>query len=188
MRRGWWAMPDLSSNKKVLLELARRAIETYLAAGNHLDYKTEDPALVVKRGCFVTLRKAGELRGCVGTFDTQTPLYENILRMAPAAAFQDSRFSPVRKEELPLIRIELSVLSEMEKVDSLEEIKIGKHGVYIKLGNRSGTYLPDVATKRKWSVPEFVMSCAREKAKLAPEEISRAEIFRYEVQKFKEKE
>jgi AmmeMemoRadiSam system protein A len=179
-------MPDSSSNSKMLLELARNAIETFVTTGRHLEIPTPSADLAVKRGCFVTLRKLGELRGCVGTFEAQTPLYENIIRIAPAAAVQDPRFPPVTKNELPHLKIELSVLGELEKVESLEEIEIGKHGVYVKLGDRSGTYLPDVAVEQKWSVHEFVMHCAREKARLSTEEIMRAEIFRYPVQKYKE--
>ena len=179
-------MPDLSLNSRTLLQLARNAIEAYLSTGRHLVFQTDLPHLTAKRGCFVTLRKTGKLRGCVGTFDAREPLYQNIIRMAPAASCQDSRFPPVTKEELPFIRIELSVLGELEKVNSLEEIKIGKHGVYVKLDHRSGTFLPEVAVEQKWSVAEFVTYCGREKARLSPEQCTRAEIFRYEVQKFKE--
>lgn len=179
-------MPDLSLNSRSLLQLARNAVEVYLATGQHLVFQTDLPELTAKRGCFVTLRKTGKLRGCVGTFDAHRPLYQNIIRMAPAAACQDLRFPPVTKEELPFIRIELSVLGELEKADSLEGIEIGRHGVYVKLDNRSGTFLPEVAVEQKWSVPEFVTYCARDKAGLSPEECTRAEIFRYEVQKFKE--
>jgi AmmeMemoRadiSam system protein A len=179
-------MQDLSSNKQTLLQLARNAIEIYLSTGNYLSFKTDAPELTAKKGCFITLRKGGELRGCVGTFDRETPLYQNIIRMAPAAAVHDTRFPAVTKEELPRVRIELSVLGDLEKVESMNDIEIGKHGVYIKLGQRAGTFLPDVALEQKWSVPEFVNYCAREKARLSPEELKRAEIFRYEVQKFKE--
>lgn len=180
-------MPDSFSNKE-LLALARKAIEVYLTTGNHLDFKTEAPDLTLKRGCFITLKKMGQLRGCVGTFDADKTLYENIARMAPAAATQDPRFPPVTKDELAHIRIEISVLGELEKVNTLEEIKLGTHGIYVKLGAKSGTFLPEVAVEQKWSVEEFVTYCAREKARLTPAEVGQAEIFRYSVQKFKEKD
>lgn len=180
-------MPDLSfDSRRQLLQLARNSIEVYLASGDHLQFETPLPELNLKRGVFITLRKSGELRGCVGTFDSREILYKNILRMSVAAAVQDSRFPPLKKEEMPQIKIEISVLGELQKVNGLEEIEIGKHGVYIKKGNRSGTFLPDVAVEQNWDATQFVMFCAREKARLSPEEISQAEIYKYEVEKFKE--
>lgn len=180
-------MPALSSNsKKILLELARSAIKTYCLTGDHAAFRIEEPELQIRRGAFVTLHQAGKLRGCVGTFDHHRFLCDNVARMAVAAAFQDHRFPPVHKNELDQIRIDVSVLGELEKVNSLNEIEIGKHGVYVKLGDRTGTFLPEVAVEQKWQVPEFVTFCAREKAGLKPEECGRAEIFRYEVEKIKE--
>lgn len=180
-------MPDLSSNnRKLLLELARNAIKTYLETGDHLRYETPIAELKISRGCFITLRIHKELRGCVGTFETHKPLCDNVIRMSIAAAFQDPRFKALTKSELNQVKIEISVLGELEKIDSVDLIEIGRHGVYIKLGNRSGTFLPDVAVEQKWSAPEFVIFCAREKAGLSPEECARAEIYRYEVEKFKE--
>ena len=180
-------MPDLSSNsKKLLLELARKAIRNYLETGNHLAFQTDSPECNLKRGCFVTLREKGALRGCVGTFDMQFFLYQNLIRMATAAAFQDVRFSPVTRQDLDQIQIEISVLGELQKVQALNEIEIGRHGIYVKLDSRSGTFLPDVAVDQKWSVPEFVTYCAREKAGLDPDECAFAEVYRYEVEKFSE--
>ncbi len=180
-------MPDLSLNsQQVLLELARNSIKYYLEQGDLLSFKTDLPELILKRGCFVTLRKSGSLRGCVGTFDVSQVLYQNIIRMAVSSAFQDRRFESVTKNELDQIKIEISVLGELQKVGSIDEVEIGKHGVYVKCGNKTGTFLPDVAVEQKWLAVEFVTYCAREKAGLSPEECARAEIYRYEVEKFKE--
>ncbi len=180
-------MPDLSSNnRKLLLELARNSIKTYLETGDHLHYETAVPELKIPRGCFVTLRINKELRGCVGTFETHKPLYENVARISISAAFQDSRFKPLSKPELSQAKIEISVLGELEKIESVDQIEIGRHGVYVKLGEKTGTFLPEVAVERKWQAPEFVVFCAREKAGLTPEECTRAEIYRYVVEKFKE--
>jgi AmmeMemoRadiSam system protein A len=180
-------MPDLSSDlRRTLLQLARNSIQIYLTSGDKLNFQTDLPEFNLRRGCFITLRKAGELRGCVGTFDASEVLYKNIIRMAVAAAFQDTRFPPLGKDEFSQVKIEISVLGELEKIQSLDEIELGKHGVYIKLGHRSGTFLPEVAAEQGWSVQEFVMACAREKARLSTDEISRAEIYRYPVEKFKE--
>ena len=180
-------MPDLSSNsRKILLGLAREAIRNYLETGDHLVFQNPDEELTRRRGCFVTLRKERRLRGCVGTFDASRPLCENVIRMAAASAFQDTRFPNVAKAELPVIRIEISVLGGLEKVDSLEEIELGRHGVLVKLGKRTGTFLPEVALEHQWSREEFVTFCAREKAGLRPDECAAAEIYRYEVEKFGE--
>lgn len=180
-------MPVLSSNnQKLALETARESIKTKLDSGNELRHPNQDPEFLQKLGCFVTLRKNGELRGCVGTFENSRPLIQNIVRMSVASAFQDMRFSPVTKSELPEIKIEISILGHLEKIDSIDQIEIGKHGVYVKAGSKSGTFLPDVATEQGWNRDEFVMNCAREKAHMTTAECAQAEIFRYEVQKISE--
>ena len=168
------------------MELARKSIAAHLETGNPLNFQTSDAELCLKRGCFVTLRKHGTLRGCIGTFDTSEPLYQHVIRMSAASAFQDTRFSPVTKSELGGLRIEISVLGPLEKVSSAEEIEIGRHGVYVKRGAKSGTFLPEVAVEQHWGPAEFVNGCAREKAFLTPAELPFAEIFRYEVEKFSE--
>ena len=168
------------------MNLARSAIKTYIQTGDHIHPDLNLPELSVPAGCFVTLHINGKLRGCVGTFAGSGPLGENVVRMAIAAAAQDTRFPPVTKEELEQIRISISILGVLEKVSSLEEIEKGRHGIYVRLGNRSGTFLPEVAVEQRWSVAEFVAFCAREKAGLSPGKCSQAEIFRYEVEKISE--
>jgi len=190
-------MPDLSSNnRKQLLALARQAIRTYLETGMNLDRNVSlpdpwgrggDEALEkFCAGCFVTLRKKGTLRGCIGTFDSARPLLDNVVRMAIAAAAQDTRFPPLTQSELREVQISLSILGGLERVQCIEEIEIGRHGVYVKHGIRSGTFLPEVAVEQKWSREEFVVFCARQKAGLRPEECAAAEVYRYEVDQFSE--
>lgn len=180
----WWDMPAFTSNnREFLLATARRAIEHFLETGSTLSVPKADDELLAARGCFVTLRKQKELRGCIGTFDAVHPLIENVIRMAIAAAFKDPRFAKLQRAELQDLRIEISVLGPLEKVESLEEIEIGVHGIQVRKGLKTGTFLPDVAVEQKWSVPEFVMFCAREKAGLDPKEIAQAEISRYTVEK-----
>ncbi|MCM8774941.1 MAG: AmmeMemoRadiSam system protein A [Candidatus Omnitrophica bacterium] len=182
-------MPDLSSNsRKTLLHLAREAIRLYLEKRDSLPNPSDDPALAVKAGCFVTLHKHGALRGCVGTFESNRPLSENVIRMATAAAFQDTRFPPVDKSELNSIRIEISILGALKKMESISDLVLGTHGVYVKYGWRSGTFLPQVAVEQKWSKEEFITWCAREKAGLKPAECAKAEVYIYEVEKFGEEE
>lgn len=175
-----------SSNRGALLALARGAIRHHLETGSPPAFETQDPQLTAARGCFVTLYDGGALRGCVGTFDDREMLYRNALRMAIASATQDTRFPPVTKEELARIRIEISVLDKPEKIHSVEELVIGKHGVLVRHGPRTGTYLPHVAEDEGWEAAEFIARCAREKAGLSPDECAAAEVYRFAVERFAE--
>ena len=184
---GWWVMPALSSNnQKILLQLARCSIQTYLERKTAPVFESPAAEFLLPRGCFVTLRKFGKLRGCIGTFDASSPLFENIIRISAESAFSDPRFPPLAEAELKDIRIEISVLGEPQKMNSIEELELGKHGILIKYGYRQGTFLPDVATEQNWSREEFVSHCAFEKAGLSREEYALAEFFIYEVEKFSE--
>jgi len=101
-------------------------------------------------GAFVTLHKAGRLRGCIGTFEAQEPLAQMAVRMGAAAAVQDPRFSPVTLEELDECEIEISVLSPPRPITSPDEIEIGRHGVQLGRGVHRGVFLPQVAPEQGW--------------------------------------
>src|SRR5690606_8982569 len=98
-------------------------------------------------GAFVTLKINGSLRGCIGRFISTEPLYEVVRATALSSAFEDSRFPPLSKEEFEKTEIEISVLGPLKKIDDINEIVLGRHGIYIKKGSRSGTMLPQVATE-----------------------------------------
>ncbi len=174
--------------KKTLLELARETIESYLANGSLPEAEEEKitPALEEQTGAFVTLTKKGELRGCIGRFNPDMPLYEVVQKMAVAAATKDTRFPSVLKGELKDIDIEISVLTPMKKIDDMEEIEVGTHGIYIKKGMRSGTLLPQVAKEKGWTKEEFLGYCSRNKAGLGWEGWKDAEVYTYEAIVFKE--
>ena len=176
----------LSTERKTLLQLARDSIKHYLETGDRLEANVRQESLTQKCGCFVTLRKNALLRGCVGTFSADQPLFQNVLRMSIAAAVQDTRFPPVSKPEVTELKIEISVIGETFPMTSPDEIEIGKHGVLVEHGNRSGTFLPDVAVEQNWNAQEFILWCAREKAGLKPAEIANARVSLYEVIKFSE--
>ncbi len=181
-------MQALSSNSQfLLLKLARESIQYYLEKHAVLSFETLVEEIKQPQACFITLRKQGMLRGCVGTFETVRPLYENIIRLAIASAFEDSRFPPVQRQELPELLIEISVLGELIKMNSIEELEVGRHGVLVKYQQRTGIYLPEVAVDQGWSREEFLNHCAYEKARFTSEEFKRAEVYLYEVQKFSEK-
>jgi AmmeMemoRadiSam system protein A len=113
-----------------------------------------------KRGVFVTLHARGRLRGCIGVIETVEPLAESIARCAAGAALHDPRFSPVRVEELPELRIEISLLSPLEPILP-EKIEIGKHGLLISQSSKRGLLLPQVAVEHKLAREQFLEETCR---------------------------
>ena len=134
-----------------------------------------------KCGAFVSLHKQGRLRGCIGHFGEDTPLYEIVAEMARAAAFEDPRFQPLRREELDDVDIEISVLTPMRRIQSLDEFELHRHGIYIRKGYRSGTFLPQVADEVNWTKEEFVGHCSQDKAGLGWDGWRDAELYVYEA-------
>lgn len=155
------------NQRKKLLELARSSIETYLKTGKKIEINVTDPVLTKVMGAFVTLEKAGQLRGCIGSIIGRTPLYLTIRDMAVEAAVDDPRFTPLGLPELAEVEIEISVLSPLERVDSADKIQLGAHGVMVKRGFNSGVFLPQVATQTGWSKEEFLSNLCAHKAGLA---------------------
>ena len=134
-----------------------------------------------KCGAFVSLHKQGRLRGCIGHFGEDVPLYEIVAEMARAAAFEDPRFLPVTRDELDDLDIEISVLTPMRRIQSLDEFELHRHGIYIKKGYRSGTFLPQVADEVNWTTEEFVGHCSQDKAGLDWDGWRDAELYVYEA-------
>lgn len=152
--------------RKRLLEISRQSIETYLKTRKKLVVQETDPQLNKALGAFVTLQKQGELRGCIGNLIASQPLFLTIKDMAVEAAVGDPRFPPLVLAELKDIKIEISVLSALERIESPEKIKLGTHGVLIKRGFQSGVFLPQVATETGWSKEEFLSYLCAHKAGL----------------------
>lgn len=152
--------------KKRLLEIARSSIEVYLKTGRRLEVKESDPVLLTPMGAFVTLHEQGELRGCIGNLIGTQPFYLTVRDMAVEAAVGDPRFFPVKLIDLANIEIEISALSPMERVDSADKIILGKHGVLVRQGFKSGVFLPQVATETGWSKDEFLSNLCSHKAGL----------------------
>lgn len=138
----------------LLLQLAHRAIETCLA-NRELDLTPPNPHLALKRGAFTTLHLDGELRGCVGYVFPVYSLYRTIAETATAAALHDIRFSPVVSEEAPRLKIEISVLSPLQRILA-EEIELGRHGLVITFGLRRGLLLPQVPLEHGWDRITFL--------------------------------
>jgi AmmeMemoRadiSam system protein B/AmmeMemoRadiSam system protein A len=173
-----------------LLKIARSTVEKYIRE-RHIP--EDDPSnygdnLKIRAGAFVTLKEDGALRGCIGRFTADIPLYRLICQMAVASSTEDNRFEPVRAGEIDKLEIEISVLSPLKKISSASEIILGKHGIYIKKGYNSGTFLPQVATETGWNLEEFLGHCARDKAGIGWDGWKDAELFTYEACVFSEKE
>ena len=134
-----------------------------------------------KCGAFVSLHKFGRLRGCIGHFGEDYPLHEIVAKMAYAAAFEDPRFMPVTSDELADIDIEISVLTPMRRIRSIDEFQLHRHGIYIKKGFRSGTFLPQVADEVNWTKEEFLGHCAQDKAGIGWDGWRDAELYVYEA-------
>ena len=137
-------------DRKKMLRAARNAVTDCVQNNDVI------PSIELKEmnyepmGVFVTLRKKGELRGCIGYVEGIKPLDEAISEMSEAAATRDPRFPPLSESELQDVEIEISLLSPPEKIDSPDSIEIGKHGLIVKQGIRKGLLLPQVATENNW--------------------------------------
>jgi AmmeMemoRadiSam system protein A len=144
-------MSRLSSDDWLtLVGIARRAIVSSILEKRIPDFPEFPAVLSERRGAFVTLYHAGELRGCVGQVENPGPLADVVARCAISAALHDSRFAPIRAEEVATLEIEISVLTPPERIPR-EAIVAGRHGLIVVLGSSRGLLLPQVATERKWS-------------------------------------
>jgi AmmeMemoRadiSam system protein B/AmmeMemoRadiSam system protein A len=177
------------NQRKRLLEIARNSIETYLKTNKKLEVTEGDPMLIKETGAFVTLHEHGQLRGCIGNLVARSPLYLTVRDMAIEAAVGDPRFSPLEATELKDIEIEISVLSPLEKIDSIDKIQLGTHGVIVIRGFNSGVFLPQVATDTGWSKEEFLSNLCSHKAGLPPDawKDKSTEIYVFTAEVFSEK-
>ncbi|MFH1841082.1 MAG: AmmeMemoRadiSam system protein B [Candidatus Shapirobacteria bacterium] len=155
------------SFREEALLLARKTLVEYLKYGRIPAIAPQNAELLQFQGAFVTLRKKGELRGCLGEFEPRKPLYWVIQEMAIAAATRDRRFLPVTARELGELKIEISVMTAKKKIGDWRKIQLGKHGVVVQKGYRSGTFLPQVAEETGWGLEEFLGQLCSQKAGLA---------------------
>ena len=154
-----------AEERKLLLAVAHEAIASTLEC-REISLEPPSAHLAEPRGAFTTLYCRGELRGCVGYVAPAIALYRTVAETARGAAFEDSRFWPVAREELPELKVSLSVLSRLKAVDP-NEIEIGKHGLVISMGVHRGLLLPQVAVEHEWDRLKFLDETCR-KAGLPP--------------------
>ncbi|MBU0638060.1 MAG: AmmeMemoRadiSam system protein A [Planctomycetes bacterium] len=120
-------------------------------------------------GVFVTLRKQGLLRGCMGTLDPNEPIAKATCSAAQSAALKDPRFPPISLAELPNLTIEVSILSQPWPMGDIDELERGRHGILVRQGFHRGLFLPQVATEHNFDKETFLSRCCSEKAGLAPD-------------------
>jgi uncharacterized protein len=146
-------------NQQTLLRLAHDSI---LSALEQREISLESPsaALASPRGVFTSLYLGDQLRGCVGYVSTEVSLYRAVAESARAAAFADTRFSPLSKEEAPKICVELSVLSLLHPI-APDEIEVGRHGLLITMNGSRGLLLPQVAVEHGWDRTTFLEQTCR---------------------------
>ncbi|UCD86117.1 MAG: AmmeMemoRadiSam system protein A [Deltaproteobacteria bacterium] len=170
--------------QEVLLWIARQTVEQYVQERTMPEMEVDSPALNQTGASFVTLKKDGQLRGCIGHIIARIPLYQCVQEMAVAACSQDRRFPPVMPEELSHLEYEVSVLTPLEEVKDISEIEVGRDGLYIRKGMRSGLLLPQVATEQGWNRNGFLIHTCL-KAGLPPDAWKRgAELYRFQAQVF----
>ena len=148
-----WQLSE--ADQEDLIRWAREALEEGVRC--HRLSKIREPrgSLCEQCGAFVTLHKAGRLRGCVGYLEAARPLYQTVRECALAAALHDSRFSPVTPDELDSLRLEISVLSPLTEIRP-EQVEVGRHGLLISRGFQRGLLLPQVAVEWNWDRERFL--------------------------------
>lgn len=172
-------------DKKYLLDLAKKSIESGINGEKCHDEEPPSRILKENRGAFVTIKINGNLRGCIGQIRAAQPLYKTVAEMAQAAAFEDPRFISLTEDELQGIEIEISVLSPLVKVDDLNEIKVGRDGLLIRLDMHSGLLLPQVATEYGWDGTTFLeQTCLKAGLPKNSYKDKRAEIYKFTADVF----
>jgi len=152
--------------KKEALQIAKNTLYSFINSQETPKISTNTLSLMQPLGAFVTLEKDDQLRGCMGQFDPSDPLYKVIQDQTIISATKDPRFTPVTKEELADISIEISVLSPRKEMANWKDIQPGKHGVIIRKGINSGTFLPQVALDNNWELEKFLTELCVQKANL----------------------
>jgi hypothetical protein len=151
-----------AEDQQLLIASARDTLARYLETGERRPIPAEggSPALERRAAAFVTLTSQGQLRGCVGRKVSHEPLATLVPSLALSAALEDTRFAPVRSGEAD-IELEVSVLSPMKRIASLDQFRVNEHGALLEAGLDHGLLLPQVATERNWTARQFLEALAR---------------------------
>ena len=175
-----------SKDRKLLLELAREAITSAVRTGSSPAREVTAAQLLGPQGCFVTIKRQGALRGCIGNFQSDKPLYQLVQEMAVSAATRDPRFYPMKEEDLTGFELEISVLSPLAKISSPEEVVVGTHGLYLEKNFSRGVLLPQVAVEQRWDRETFLNQTALKAGLQSDDWREGADIFVFTAQVFGE--
>ncbi|MEE8605039.1 MAG: AmmeMemoRadiSam system protein B [Candidatus Aminicenantaceae bacterium] len=143
-------------DKKELLQLAYSTVNLYIQKNKVPEYKPKSENLSQNCGAFVTLKKHGQLRGCIGFIEPVLPLHQAVMQASIYAACRDSRFLPVTRDELDDLEVEISVLSPLKKIINPNRITVGRHGLVIAKDGKRGLLLPQVAVEQNWTRETFL--------------------------------
>ena len=186
-----WGRELLNEDEKeTLLKLARQTLETYLLSNSfprisYHDYNLT-PKLMEKAGVFVSIYKNGELRGCIGYIKGMVPLCQGVIENTVNAATRDPRFQPMTYEEVEGVYLEISVMTPLRKIQSIEEIQVGTHGLYLVKGNSSGLLLPQVPIRYGWDRVTFLQQVCLKASLPVNAWQQGAEIYVFKAQVFEE--
>ena len=175
------------SEQARLLHYARQCIRAKLRGEETVSFENQSQRFHQVRGVFVTLLKHDNLRGCIGFTESNHPLYQTVREVAEAAAFNDPRFPPLKNEELVELMIEISILSPLRSLRSVNRIKLKRHGLMIKLEEAKGLLLPQVAARNNWDRKSFLEHvCIKAGLEKDAWKEPKAEIMFFDAQVFKE--
>jgi uncharacterized protein len=155
-----------AEERRILLGLAHESIESAFE-NREISLDPPSPHLGEARGAFTTIYLRGELRGCVGYIFPVASVYRTVAETARAAAFEDTRFWPVTRDEAPDLRVSLSILSLLESIRP-EQVEVGRHGLLVSQHGHRGLLLPQVPVEHQWSRETFLAQTCR-KAGLPPD-------------------
>jgi hypothetical protein len=178
----------LTENEQlILLNIARTAITNHVNNNDMCVIPREERRLNYRHGCFVTIKQNGNLRGCIGNFQSTLPLFKEVAEMAVAAANNDPRFYPLTIEDLDNIDLQISVLTPLTKINNVEEIIVGTHGIYIEKSHYRGVLLPQVAQDNNWDRTTFLkQTCVKAGLPATAWQDPDADIYTFSAQVFAE--
>ena len=172
------------AQRRELVEIARRAVRGSVTGRPAAASETGE--VPDASGAFVTLKKHGQLRGCIGTLECRRSLAEEIARVAVSAAREDPRFEPVKASELDDLDIEVSVLGPLEEIDPRDPsaVVIGRHGLVVEQGRRRGLLLPQVAPEWGWDRDQFLAHTCTKAGLPADAWKNGAKVYRFDAEVF----
>jgi AmmeMemoRadiSam system protein A len=170
-----------------LLQIARQTLLAHLTGTPAPKLPSGNGEALERRAAvFVSLHHGRDLRGCIGHLEADRPLAEVVAECARAAGTEDPRFAPIEADDIATIHIEISILGTFERVSSLEEIAIGRHGLFVERGMRRGLLLPQVAPEWRWDAAMFVEQTCRKAGLSSDAWRHGAMLWRFEAEVFGE--